>query len=128
MQQNIIDAQFVSRSGRQGVRKLNREAGPLHIKSKNTMSTMKSKAFPVSRRTSNAVTNMSPKAVANPTSGRPGAGSSIGKKKFTPTRVVQVKPAQRSMTGANPIKKTVSTQPKSMSAVRTSLRKTMGYK
>ena len=66
---------------------------------------MKSKAFPVTTRTSKSVTNMSPKAVSRMTSGRPGAGSSIGKKKFTATRVVQVKPAQRSMSGASPIKK-----------------------
>lgn len=140
MQQQIIDSQYMSPNGRQSGRKLNREVGPLSIKSKNTSMNMKSKAFPVARRMSNAPTNMSPKAVSNPTSGRPGAGRSIGKKRYPAKRVVQNAPAQQSMTGPSPIKRTVATQPKpsgyktSMSkrapsyvSVKKSLRRTMGY-
>lgn len=139
MQQNIIDHQYMTTRGRQSVGKLNREAPPLSIKSKNNMK-MRSKSFPVTRRADNATTNVSPKAVSRVTSGRPGAGKSIGKKRYLAKRVVQVQPAQRSMTGPSPIKRTVSTQPRplmtpktrgghkpSYLAVKHSLRKTMGY-
>lgn len=139
MQQNIIDAQYMTPKGKQAVRKLNKEAKPLSIRNKNNSMNMKSKKFPTPRRSDNATTNVSPKSVAKPTKGRPGAGRSIGKKTYGASRVTQVAPKQQSMTGSSPIKMTVSTQPKpamgkmgkkmppSYARVKQSLRRTMGY-
>lgn len=141
MQQQIIDHQFMTRKGRQVPRKLNKDGNPLSVNSKNSSMKMNSKKFPVSRRSDNATTNISPKAVSRPTMGRMGAGKSIGKKTYSASRVVEVKPAQQSKTGASPLKKTVSTQPREMMSkkmtmtkkapsytkVKQSLRRTMGY-
>jgi hypothetical protein len=125
--QQTINSQFMTRRGIQVSAKLNKQAAPLSIRNKNDSMKMKSKAFTVKRRTSAEPTNMSSKAVSKMTSGRPGAARSMSSKKFMAKRVTQVAPKQQSMSSSNPLKKTVSTQPKAMSSIKKSIRKTMGY-